>query len=271
MSLAVLRNPLPTKSKHSAAKHQAKLSFVKLLAIVYYLIFIIFIIFIMSQSILKSSLNHIFISLIVIVSLFTTEARSANCSVFMPGISNDFCSSPTGGGSSYASGPDSRTDTRIYTGFVWELGSGQSLMPMFQIGIRTLEVKENDNVQGADLNVRIKYDQSISFDSTRISYVGGERNFMGNVGFGYSNTSSSWLATVAVQSAYTRLSTDYLFADNKFKFFAELNTLDSPKEYTRPLIQGGQPTCENGELIQIDRDSIVDPADVVNGYTCTSS
>ncbi len=189
------------------------------------------------------------------------------------------CRLPIGGGSG---GSAKQTENRIYSGFVWEFGS-QSLIPQFIIGVRSIQVKDNDHVNGGDLNLRIKYDNSISFDSVRLSYVGGKRDVMGNVGGGYSFTNSSWLTTAAIQSSYTRVGADYLFAKNKVNYYAELNTLEKPAKVMRPRADGTCTVDQQGVLTQVINGQLsnngspllyngspvdVDPNQVLNGQTC---
>ena len=213
-----------------------------------------------------------FIRALVVVCatfLMSGQASAVTCSP----TTIDICTLPSGG---TPTGSASRTDTRIYTGFVWELGGKQDLTPMFEIGVRSLTIRDNDHVEGADANLRIRYDQSIAIDSGRIAYVRGMRDFMHNLGGGYSKTDSGWFATAAIQSAYTRLGTDYLFDNRKFKFYAELNTLDTPAKVVRPTTEM---TCPTGVLTQVGAGSAftigidtytVDPASVRNGYTCAN-
>ena len=186
----------------------------------------------------------------------------------------DLCQAPSGGGSS---GSAKRTENRIYSGFVWELFGDQGLIPEFIIGVRSLQVKDNDDVNGADASFRIKYQDKLNPDSLRLAYVGGKRDIMGNVGAGYSFSDSSWLATAAIEGPYTRLSTDYILADSKFKYYAELNTLAKPAKVMRP---SGDGTCDTGggysltSVIDgqitdaVPQQVTVDPSQIVNGKTC---
>lgn len=174
------------------------------------------------------------------------NATSYECDangVASPSLSDAFnyCVAPAG----EAGGSAKNTENRIYSGFVWELFGDQGLVPEFVIGVRSLQVKSNDNVKGADASFRIKFQDKVSLDSLRLAYVGGERDVMGNVGVGYSFSHSSWLGTAAIQGPYTRLSADYMVSENKFKYFAELNTLDKPSKVmrvTRPLADGTCPS-----------------------------
>jgi len=127
-------------------------------------------------------------------------------------------------------GSNTETENRAYAGLVWTLGEKASMTPDLSLGFRSLRVKSSNSVEGGDLSIRIKLDGGISFDSTRLSYVGGERDVMGNIGIGYSNTNSSLLGTAAVQGAYTRVGSDYEFANKKFVPYLEVLTADKPNK-----------------------------------------
>ena len=126
-----------------------------------------------------------------------------------------------------------KTENRAYAGLVWTLQEKMSLFPDLTIGLRSLRVKSSDRVSGGEVSARIKFKDGISFDSTRLSYVGGERDLLGNNGVGYSLTNSSLLGTVAVQGAYSRLGTDYQFNWNKFVPYVEVLTVDKPIKVTK--------------------------------------
>jgi hypothetical protein len=126
---------------------------------------------------------------------------------------------------------DSNTENRVYTGIVFDLDGSDGFVPDLILGVRSLHVKSSDSVEGADLSARISYgkhNQGINFDSVRMVYVGGERDVMGNIGIGYSNTHSSLLGTIAVQGPYTRVGTDFELNTMKFEPYLEINTLDKP-------------------------------------------
>jgi len=132
----------------------------------------------------------------------------------------------------------STTENRIYAGVVFDLDGSDGFVPDLVVGARSLHVKSSDSVEGADLSARIsfnKHDKGIMFDSARLVYVGGERDVMGNIGIGYSNTHSSFLGTVAVQGAYTRLGTDFEFGKNKFEPYLEIITLDKPNNVDKKV------------------------------------
>lgn len=132
----------------------------------------------------------------------------------------------------------SSTENRVYAGIVFDLDGSDGFIPDLIVGARTLHVKSNDNVKGADLSARISYgkhDKFISFDSARLVYVGGEREIMGNAGIGYSNTHSSLLGTIAIQGQNARIGTDYEFANKKFEPYFELNSLDKPNNLDKKL------------------------------------
>lgn len=138
----------------------------------------------------------------------------------------------------------SDTENRAYAGLVWTLQDQMTWIPDLTIGFRSLRVKSSDSVNGGEISARIKLKDGISFDSTRLSYVGGERNLLGNVGIGYSATNSSLLGTLAVQGAYTRLGTDYQFNGNKFVPYIEALTVDKPNKVSKTPGSSGY-LCNN--------------------------
>jgi hypothetical protein len=136
----------------------------------------------------------------------------------------------------------SNTENRVYAGIVFDLDGSDGFVPDVVLGFRSLHVNSSDSVDGADLSARISYgkhDKGIMFDSARLVYVGGERNVMGNIGIGYSNTHASFIGTAAIQGPYTRIGSDFEFGKNKFEPFLEINTLDKAnnvdKTATLPL------------------------------------
>jgi hypothetical protein len=129
-----------------------------------------------------------------------------------------------------------KTEDRAYAGLVWTLKEKPSYTPDLILGYRSLKVKSNDNVSGGDLSIRMKLEGGVSFDSTRLVYVGGERDLLGNIGVGYSNPNSTLLGTIAVQGSYARLGTDYELNKSKFVPYLELNTLDNPKKVPKDVI-----------------------------------
>jgi len=132
-----------------------------------------------------------------------------------------------------------KTEDRGYAGLVWTLKEKPSYTPDLILGYRSLKVKSNDNVSGGDLSIRMKLEGGVSFDSTRLVYVGGERDLLGNIGVGYSNPNSTLLGTIAVQGSYARLGTDYELNKSKFVPYLELNTLDNPNKVPKVILPPG--------------------------------
>lgn len=128
---------------------------------------------------------------------------------------------------------DAYSDNQIYTGLVFDLDGSDGFVPDLVFGVRSLHVKPNNSVKGADINVRFFYgkqSEGIALNSVRAAYVGGLRDAMANLGFGYSYAHKSILATAALQSHYVRVGADYLLiGDNKFEPYFELNTLSKLK------------------------------------------
>ena len=160
--------------------------------------------------------------IIIVLSFISSLFLSINSYASAPPIAATPLTSP--------SQSQTETENRAYAGLVWTLQDQMSFIPDLTIGFRSLRVKSSDSVNGGEVSARIKLKDGLSFDSTRLSYVGGERDVLGNVGIGYSATNSSFLGTLAVQGAYTRLGTDYQFNGNKFVPYLELLTADKPNK-----------------------------------------
>lgn len=171
------------------------------------------------------------------------------------------CTAPaiSDGGSSY------RVDNRAYAGLSWELDGGNGFIPDLIVGARSLNVNSSNTVNGADFNVRLRYKGSVSFDSVRLSYVGGSREFMGNAGLGYSFSNSDILGTVAAQAAYSRLGVDYLFNKATIKPYLEGNSLYSPKQVNGGT---GSTTCSSGSLVTAGAPYNAPVGQQAGGQTC---
>ena len=122
------------------------------------------------------------------------------------------------------------TQNKVYAGLVWVFNNKASIKPDLTVGVQSLRVKSSDSVSGADFNLRFKIEDGLKLDSNRLSYVGGERNAQGQLGFGYSYSQNSWLTTAAVSGPYVKAGTDYLFNKKTFDPFVEINTLKKPKK-----------------------------------------
>ena len=145
-----------------------------------------------------------------------------------------------------------QTTTSAYAGLVWTFKEKKSLIPDLTLGVRSLNVKSNDQVTGADLSARIKFGNGLGnglgFDSVRLSYVGGQRTTLGLAGIGYSKTDNTILSTFAVQGAFARLGTDYEFKPAKFSPYIEALTLDNPAKVNK-IITPGSYSCPPGSLL----------------------
>jgi hypothetical protein len=139
----------------------------------------------------------------------------------------------------YSSNKD--TQTRAYVGLVWTFNNTASIKPDLTIGVQSLRVKSSDSVSGADFNIRFKIEDGLKLDSNRLSYVGGERNIQGQLGFGYSYSQKSWLTTGAVSGPFSKIGTDYLFNKKSFDPFIEINTLNKPKNVNPTITTDSAP------------------------------
>jgi hypothetical protein len=142
--------------------------------------------------------------------------------------------------------PNKDTQTRAYAGLVWVFNNKASMKPDLTLGVQSLRVKSSDSVSGADLNLRFKIEDGLKLDSNRLSYVGGERNAQGQLGFGYSYTHKSWLTTGAVSGPFSKAGTDYVYGKKVFEPFIEVNTIKKPKK-----VNEGSPGCLNNSTNQV--------------------
>jgi len=147
------------------------------------------------------------------LSIQSNQALAGGCACALPVFSGD--------------SKVTKTDYRGYAGLAWKLDG--SFIPDISFGFRSLRVDSNDSVQGGDVNGRISLKDK-TFDSVRLSFVGGSRDVMGNIGAGYSFTQSSLLGTAAIEGAYLRLGSDYLLSTNSFSPYLEVNSLARPNK-----------------------------------------
>ncbi len=125
------------------------------------------------------------------------------------------------------------TENRAYAGLVWSLKDKMSFIPDLTLGFRSLRVKSSNSVSGGDISARIKLNNGIAFDSTRLSYIGGDRDLLGDIGIGYSKTNASFLGTLAVQGPYLKIGSDYELTNHQFVPYLEVLTLDKPNKVNR--------------------------------------
>jgi len=169
------------------------------------------------------------------------------------------CVAPAGG-----EGDSRHTENRVYAGFNWTLGGKQGWIPQLVLGARSLRVKSSDEVSGGDLNLRLNVFNGFGVDSLRLSYVGGNRDVQGNIGGGYSFADSNFLGTAAIQSTYSRLGADYVFGAGAIRPYAEINSLQQPKN----VGGGGAVSCPSGYTLGPVADSGASGAQSSNGLTC---
>ncbi len=161
-----------------------------------------------------------------------------------------------------------RIDNRIYAGLSWTLGaSSNSYIPDFLLGARSLNVNSNNNVYGADINLRVGYKDALSFDSVRVAYVGGTRDLMGNAGLGYSFNKNDIFATAAAQASYSRIGLDYQLGNGEFNPYIEGNSLAKPNSVNDSLSCNGGYSLVNTSTINWING--VAPSATQNGQTCS--
>ena len=193
-------------------------------------------------------------AVVLAVSSQSNYAASPPC-VLAPSA----CVAPVGG-----DGDSRHTENRVYAGVNWTLGGKQGLVPQLVLGARSLRVKSSDSVSGGDLNLRLNVFNGFSIDSLRLSYVGGNRDVQGNIGGGYSFVDSKLLGTAAVQANYSRIGADYVFGSSVIRPYAEINSLQKPKN----VGGGGALGCPSGYTLGPIADSGASGSQTSNGLTC---
>ena len=155
-------------------------------------------------------------------------------------------------------------ENRIYAGFEWQFGTGAGIAPKMVFGLRSLTVKDSNTVSGGDLSLRFDVLHQGKLDSIRLMYVGGNRDVQHNIGGGYSFTDAQPLITVAIQSSYSRIGTDYVYGTHSFRPYVELSSLEKPNRTGT-----GKLTCPSGYNLSNASSAGASSAQSVNGKTCT--
>ena len=139
------------------------------------------------------------------------------------------------------------TDTRAYAGLVWTLGKDFKKTPELTLGLSAIKQESglafteqwdttfpvnqpSESVEGGlDWSLRINFDNGVAVDSTRLLYLNGDRDLLGNVGLGYSFAENRPFGTIGVQAPYSRIGVDVALDNGTLttpEFFVELLTLD---------------------------------------------
>lgn len=113
-------------------------------------------------------------------------------------------------------------------GINWNFGTKA---PELVLGLRSLRTGVDKKSSGAQLDVFLPFLGGISFDRIRLSYVGGQRSVLGQLGFGYSFSQQTPLVGLGVQVPYANFGLDYLFRGTALPYVG-LNSLNRPKTPT---------------------------------------
>ena len=132
-----------------------------------------------------------------------------------------------------------RVDTQAYAAVGLYFGNG-TLVPYGLVGARRTTVDTDNIIKGADASLRVNFkNSSVAVDSTRLSWLYGNRNLYANTGVGYSFDSKSWLGTLAAEGDYYRVGFDYLFTAEKFNPYIEAVTIGKPDEVRNQVVTPG--------------------------------
>ncbi len=136
-----------------------------------------------------------------------------------------------------------RRSESFFMGINWNFGTKA---PELVLGLRSLRTGVDKKSSGAQLDVFLPFLGGISFDRIRLSYVGGQRSVLGQLGFGYSFSQQTPLVGLGVQVPYANFGLDYLFRGTALPYVG-LNSLNRPKTPT-----GGASTtnynCSNNDI-----------------------
>jgi len=198
------------------------------------------------------------------------KKRYLVCSIFGLSVSLFSSSSLYAGLGSYLPptvAPNKSTQTHAYAGLVWTLNNQLSYVPDISLGVRSLAVKSDNHVSGAEANLRVNLKDAPSLNSVRLLYVGGNRDLQGNIGVGYSFLHKDFLATLAGSAPYSKLGVDYLFREKSFQSYLEVNSLAKPHVVNDTL------NCDAGFHLVVPNQGDyegVSGENIVNGMTCAN-
>jgi hypothetical protein len=186
-------------------------------------------------------------------ALMGTAAQAGNsCSSAVTKGPTGVCSSPITTVINTPAGKR-RTDS-IFVGMNWNFGTKA---PELVLGVRSLRTNTSKKSDGYQLDAFFPFVGGFSFDRVRLSYVGGQRSALGQLGLGYSFAQQSILGTVGVQVPYFTAGVDYLFRGTALPYVG-LNSLAAPKlptsgassttySCTDPAVKGNA-TDYNGQI-----------------------
>jgi len=154
-----------------------------------------------------------------------------------------------------------RTDA-VFVGINWNFGAKS---PELVLGFRGLRTNTSKKSDGYQLDLVLPFSSTISFDRVRLSYVGGQRSALGQLGLGYSFAQKSFLGNVALQAPYVTAGVDYLFSGSVLPYVG-VNSLGRPRVPT----SGASSTtlgCTSPATLQ-PADNFSGTVGETDGFTC---
>lgn len=154
-----------------------------------------------------------------------------------------------------------RTDS-FFVGINWNFGAKS---PELVLGFRGLRTNTSKKSDGYQLDLILPFASTLSFDRVRLSYVGGQRSALGQLGLGYSFAQKSFLGNVALQAPYATAGVDYLFSGSLLPYVG-VNSLGRPRVPT----SGASSTtlgCTAPATLQ-PADNFIGTVGSTDGFTC---
>jgi hypothetical protein len=172
-------------------------------------------------------------------------------------VGSGFCAAPT---VVEAGASGKRRSNTFFTGINWNYSSKT---PELVLGFRSVQTGVGLTSSGVQLDVILGLAKGLNFDRVKLSYVGGQRSFLGEVGLGYSLAQQAYLVGGGLQAGHLSAGVDYLLGGAVMPYLG-VNTLDRAKA---PNPSVGSASCSSGALTG-SSGLTLDSAAIVNGQTC---
>lgn len=122
-----------------------------------------------------------------------------------------------------AAGGGSRSETQAFLGLTFSFEHG-NIYPKISAGVRKIEVRSDDSVSGAEINLSSSLTDLGKDTTLRLIALDGHRNALLNLGVGYDFDKTDWLINAGLQLPQIRVYADYLVKNKQINPSIELNS-----------------------------------------------